>query len=270
MTSRFAQRNVIVTGGGRGIGRSIALAFAHEGANVLITGRSEEALEQTAVEIHDAGGQAWWLSGSIHKPEDVAAHVGAAMKRWGRIDVLVNNSAAIADTPFLQIDEREWQHILNVNLTGTFLMSQAVCREMARTGGGAVIIMSSIDAFGADGSYAAYNTSKAGLLGLARTMALELAVHNIRVNAVCPGFTHTKALEESVASELVDRLVNHFERAPMRRLVRPDEVAAACLFLASKEASAITGTSLNVDCGVAANLFILETLEDNPPPGRTS
>jgi len=128
------------------------------------------------------------------------------------------------------------------------------------TGGGSIVHIASIDASGGDGPYASYNASKAGLLGLNRTMAFELAPHGIRVNCVSPGFTHTEMTESAVPPELMDYLVNRFDRIPMRRLVKPAEIAAACAFLASDDASAITGVDLTVDCGLTANWYILETL----------
>ena len=152
--------------------------------------------------------------------------------------------------------------VLDTNLTGPFLMSQAVARTMVPTGGGVILHTASIDAAGADGPFAAYNASKAGLLGLNRTMAVELAEHNIRCNCVSPGFTHTAMTEQAVGPKLMEYLNGSFARVPMRRLVRPEEVAQAFLFLASDQASAITGVDLRVDCGLTANWYILETLPE--------
>jgi NAD(P)-dependent dehydrogenase (short-subunit alcohol dehydrogenase family) len=177
------------------------------------------------------------------------------------VDVLVNNAGIGLETPFLQIPEEEWDRVLTTNLRAPFLLSQLIAREMARTGGGAIVHIASIDASGGDGPYASYNASKAALLGLNRTMAIELAEHGIRVNCVSPGFTHTDMTEEAVPPELMDFLLHRFDRVPMRRLVRPDEVAAACAYLASEDASAVTGVDLTVDCGLTANWYILETLE---------
>jgi len=139
-------------------------------------------------------------------------------------------------------------------------MSQAVAREMATSGGGVILHTASIDASGGDGPYAAYNSSKAGLLGLNRTMALELAAHGIRSNCVSPGFTHTVMTEKAVGPELMEYLNGSFTRVPIKRLVRTDEIAQAFLFLASDQASAITGIDLRVDGGLTANWYILETL----------
>jgi NAD(P)-dependent dehydrogenase (short-subunit alcohol dehydrogenase family) len=254
--SRFEGKNVIVTGAGRGIGRAIAERFASEGADVLCLGRTLEPLEET-VELCGSG---WALSADVSRGEDVERAVSTALGRWGRIDVLVNNAGIDDETPFLEMQEERWNEVIATNLTGVFLMSQRVARAMRDAGGGVILHNISIDASGGDGPFASYNASKAALLGLNRTMALELAEHGIRVNGVSPGFTHTDMTEKAVGPRLMEYLNGSFARVPMRRLVRPDEVAAAFAFLASDDASGITGHNLTVDCGLTANWFILETL----------
>ena len=260
MNGRFAGRGVIVTGGGRGIGQATARAFAAEGADVLVLGRTVAELEDTVGQITADGGQAWLLPCDVTDEAQAEEAVGRAAGRWGRIDVLVNNAGIDDDTPFLEIDRARWRAVVDTNLTGVFLMSQAVARVMARTGGGVILHTASIDASGGDGPYAAYNSSKAGLLGLSRTMALELAAHGIRSNCVSPGFTHTVMTEKAVGPKLMDYLNGSFARVPMKRLVTTDEIAQAFLFLASDQASAITGIDLRVDGGLTANWYILETL----------
>ena len=260
MNGRFAGRGVIVTGGGRGIGQATARAFAAEGADVLVLGRTVADLEDTVAQITADGGQAWLLPCDVTNEAQVDDAVARAAGRWDRIDVLVNNAGIDDDTPFLEIDRGRWRAVVDTNLTGVFLMSQAVGREMARSGGGVILHTVSIDASGGDGPYAAYNASKAGLLGLSRTMALELAAHGIRSNCVSPGFTHTVMTEKAVGPKLMDYLNGSFARVPIRRLIRTDEIAQAFLFLASDQASAITGIDLRVDGGLTANWYILETL----------
>ena len=260
MNGRFAGRGVIVTGGGRGIGQATARAFAAEGADVLVLGRTVADLEDTVAQITADGGQAWLLPCDVTSEAQVEETVTRAASRWDRIDVLINNAGIDDDTPFLEIDRARWRAVVDTNLTGVFLMSQAVGREMAKTGGGVILHTASIDASGGDGPYAAYNASKAGLLGLSRTMALELAAHGIRSNCVSPGFTHTVMTEKAVGPKLMDYLNGSFARVPIKRLVRTDEIAQAFLFLASDQASAITGIDLRVDGGLTANWYILETL----------
>ena len=250
----------LVTGGGRGIGQATARAFAAEGADVLVLGRTVADLEDTVAQITADGGQAWLLPCDVTDEAQVDGAAARAAARWGRIDVLVNNAGIDDDTPFLEIDRSRWRDVIDTNLTGVFLMSQAVAREMAKAGRGVILHTASIDASGGDGPYAAYNASKAGLLGLNRTLALELAAHGIRSNCVSPGFTHTVMTERAVGPKLLEYLNGSFARVPMKRLVKPDEIAQAFLFLASDQASAITGIDLRVDGGLTANWYILETL----------
>jgi NAD(P)-dependent dehydrogenase (short-subunit alcohol dehydrogenase family) len=253
---RFEGKTIIVTGAGRGIGRAIAERFASEGADVLCVGRTREPLEETAALC----GSAWVVTGDVSRSEDVDGVLAAALERWERIDVLVNNAGIDDETPFLDMSEEDWRAVIATNLTGAFLMSQRVARAMRDSKGGVILHNISIDALGGDGSFASYNASKAALLGLNRTMALELAQYGIRVNGVSPGFTHTDMTERAVGPKLMAYLNGSFERVPMRRLVKPAEIAAAFAFLASDDASAITGQNLVVDCGLTANWFILETL----------
>jgi NAD(P)-dependent dehydrogenase (short-subunit alcohol dehydrogenase family) len=256
---RFEGKDVIVTGAGRGIGRAIARRFADEGAQLMLVGRTLEPLEETA---QMCGEGAFAKVGDVSRADDVDAAVGAALERWGRIDVLVNNAGIDDETPFLEMLEERWDEVIAVNLKGCFLMSQRVARSMLDTGGGSILHNISIDASGGDGPFASYNASKAALLGLNRTMALELGEHGIRVNGVSPGFTHTEMTERAVGPKLMEYLNGSFGRVPLRRLVKPEEVAAAFAFLASDDAGGITGHNLTVDCGLTANWYILETLAD--------
>jgi NAD(P)-dependent dehydrogenase (short-subunit alcohol dehydrogenase family) len=263
MTGRFDAKGVIVTGAGQGIGQATAQRFASEGADVMLIGRTAALLEQTAALVEAAGGTAWAHPCDVRDSERVREAVAAACARWdGRIDVLVNNAGIDDETPFLEMTEESWRGVIETNLTGPFLVSRAVAPEMVRAGGGVILHNASIDASGGDGPFASYNASKAGLLGLNRTMALELGPHGIRVNCVSPGFTHTEMTERSVGPALMDYLNGQFARVPLRRLVKPSEIAAAFAFLASDDASGITGIDLTVDCGLTANWFILETLPE--------
>jgi NAD(P)-dependent dehydrogenase (short-subunit alcohol dehydrogenase family) len=263
MSRRFDNRNVIVTGGGRGIGRATARAFAREGAHALVVARSEDELQETVELIRHDGGSASYEVCDVCDDARVEEVVAGAVERLGRIHVLVNNAGIDDDTPFLEVDRARWREVVAVNLTAAFVFAQAVARTMVDAGG-VILHTASIDASGGDGPYVAYNAAKAGLLGLSRTMAFELARHGIRSNCVSPGFTHTEMTEKAVGPRLMDYLNGGFDRVPMRRLVTTDEVANAFLFLASDEASGITGIDLRVDCGLTANWYILETL----PPGE--
>jgi NAD(P)-dependent dehydrogenase (short-subunit alcohol dehydrogenase family) len=257
---RFEEKNVIVTGAGQGIGRAIAERFGAEGADVMLIGRRRGPLEEVGSAIEAAGGRAWVHTADVSNSAEVDAAVAAAGERWGRIDVLVNNAGIAEEKPFLEIEDESWDRVLATNLRGAFLMAQRVARMQAAAGAGSIVHIASIDASGGDGPYASYNASKAALLGLNRTMALELGPHGVRVNCVSPGFTHTEMTEVGVPAGMMEYLVQRFDRVPMRRLVRPDEIAAACAFLASDDASGITGIDLTVDCGLTANWYILESI----------
>lgn len=234
-----------------------------EGGDVVLMGRGPEALEETRALIEREGGKASFVPGDVGDPADVANVVERALASHGAIDVLVNNAAAYDGTPFLDIREEEWNRVIRTNLTGCLLMSQKVAKAMKTASSGSIVNVSSIDAFAANETYAAYNASKAALLALTRTMAVELAPHNIRVNSVCPGVTETPWVLKDFAGS-IKYLRTNFERVPMRRLVAASEVAAVCAFLASHDASAMTGAAVVVDGGLTANWYIAETVPNDP------
>jgi NAD(P)-dependent dehydrogenase (short-subunit alcohol dehydrogenase family) len=258
--NRFDGKTVVLSGGGRGIGAATAQRFAREGADVLLVARTSSEIDAVATQITASEGKAWAHAADVSDPLAVESVVGAAHERWGRIDVLVNCAGIDHDSPFLDFPDDEWQRVIGVNLTGSFLMAQRVARVMADEGGGAIVHISSIDAYGADGNQVAYNASKAGLLGLSRTMATELARHGIRSNVVSPGYTATPLTRQYVGDAMYAYMTKDFDRIPQRRMATPEEVAAAILFLASDDAAAITGSELTVDGGTTANLYIVETL----------
>ncbi|WP_396910561.1 SDR family NAD(P)-dependent oxidoreductase [Mycolicibacterium sp.] len=260
--TKLAGRTAIVTGAGRGIGESIALTLANRGAEVMVIGRSVEPLKATVAAIEAKGGQAFARQADISSSADVATAVGEAVGRWGHIDILVNNAAVFDEPPFFELDEHTFQATFAINVTGTFLLSQAVARHMADAGKGSIIHISSIDSLGADGPFTAYSATKAAVVSLARTMTMELAPLGIRVNCVAPGFVNTDMVHKTSTPNVLDHMLNDFARVPMRRLVEPEEIGAAVAFLASDDASAITGTNLVVDGGLTSNLFVMETLPE--------
>jgi NAD(P)-dependent dehydrogenase (short-subunit alcohol dehydrogenase family) len=266
MTGRLDGKVAIVTGASRGIGRAIAQAFVAEGAKVAVLGRTVDGLHETVRLCAGLSGTALAFACDVRREDDIAAAVASVKQTWGRIDILVNNAGMDDDTPFLEVDRATWRDIIDTNLTSVFIFSQEVARVMKEQGGGVILHTASIDGSGGDGPFAAYNSSKAGLLGLNRTMALELAAYGIRSNCVSPGFTKTDMTAAAAGPELMHYLETSFDRVPMRRLVQPEEVAAAFVFLASNESSAITGIDLRVDAGLTANWYILETL----PKGQQS
>jgi glucose 1-dehydrogenase len=258
---RFENKHVIVTGGGRGIGEAIGRRFATEGADVLLMARTESEVSAVAQSIRDGGGSATHELGDVSDSADVDRVVSRAEELWaGRIDVLVNNAGVDHDCPFLEFPESEWRRVIDIDLTGPFLCAQRVARSMAHTGGGAIVHIASIDALGADGNEVAYNAAKAGLRGLNRTMAMELARRGIRSTIVNPGYVATPLTRGYVGDEMFEYMNTRFARVPQQRMADPDEIAAGVLFMASDDARHITGTELTVDGGTTANLYVVESL----------
>lgn len=258
--SGLRDKHVLITGGNRGLGRGFAERFLMAGAHVGITGRDERALTDAVSYLLSLGshGIVSRHTGSVAAETEVERTLADFLAEHGRIDVLVNNAGIADEAAFLDVTSEGWSRVLSTNLTGPFLMTQRAARHMSD--GGAVVNITSIDAHAADGPYASYVAAKAGLIGLTKASATELAQRNIRVNAVSPGWTLTQMAEESVSEEELQQMKSSFARVPMRRMVTVAEVAEAVAFLASDLASGITGTEIVVDGGTLANLYIIETL----------
>ena len=251
---RLKNKTAIITGGAAGIGQATAQVFAEEGASVAVIDTDRAAGEETVVEIKAQGGAALYLHADIAREEEVARAVAETTRAFGGVDVLVNNAAAFV-LRGLEATIEEWQRSLGVNVVGTALMSRYAAEEMKKRGGGAIVNLASISSFIAQPNFVTYSATKAAILQMTRNMALDLAPFKIRVNAVCPGTILTRAsrdhmertgttLEEFIAAEAPKHLLN--------RLGAPREVAYPILFLASDEASFITGTHLMVDGGYTA------------------
>lgn len=250
---RLAGKIALVTGGSLGIGRAVAVRFAREGARVAISGRGKAALEEAAAVIREQGGEALTFESDVGHAAQVNAMVDGVLNEWGRIDVLVHNAGINAPVPFLEMPLVQWDRHMNVNLRGTFLVSQRVCREMAaRKQPGSIVFMSSVNGLAAEANLAHYNASKGGMNLLAMSIALELAPLGIRVNALCPGFIETR-LTQPVIDD-APAILDYLRTIPMGRVGQPEEIADAALFLASDESRYMTGHCLVVDGGQLAKL----------------
>jgi NAD(P)-dependent dehydrogenase (short-subunit alcohol dehydrogenase family) len=257
----FSGRSVVVTGAGNGIGAACARLFGSSGAELALWDIDEAAAAAVAREIDPGERRARAWRCNVARSSEVAAAVQATLAAFGRIDVLINNAGIFRAADFLAISEDDWDAVLDVNLKGAFLVGQTVARAMAGSGGGAIVNMSSVNGVTAIPGIASYNASKGGIDQLTRAMALALADHGIRVNAVAPGTIATELAQKAVlgSAEATARIMS---RTPLRRLGDPAEVAAVCAFLASDAASYMTGTIVYVDGG---RLALNYTMPPLPP-----
>ena len=240
-----------VTGAARGLGQAIAARFLRAGARVAAFDNHAENLE-ASVAAWDAGEQVLSFVGDVRQRDAIQHAVDTTVQHWSRINILANVAGVAREDEFLDIEPDTWQQIIDVNLTGVFNVAQIVARQMVRQGGGGVIInMASKNGIAAEVKYAHYNASKAGVILLTKTMAMDLADHNIRVNAVAPGYILTPLAREIDPPEFMDfyreRLI------PLNRLGDPEDVAGVFAFLASDDARFITGHTLVIDGGQTCN-----------------
>jgi 3-oxoacyl-[acyl-carrier protein] reductase len=245
---RLQGRVAAITGGALGIGRATAFTFAAEGAAVVVGDIETAEADTVAREITDKGGTAIAVGVDVGDAGQVQAFVDRVVAEFGRIDVMFANAGIAHSAPFLEHPEAQWHRVLRVNLTGVFLCCQAAARQMAKQGGGRIITAASINGFRGVENLVGYNAAKAGVVELTRTMAVELAQHNIAVNSIAPAQIDTR-LTQTLPEEARRRRV---ERIPMGRFGEPEEVARAALFLASDDASFVTGHTLAVDGGYLA------------------
>lgn len=257
---KLQEKTAIITGGGRGIGRAIARRFAAEGAAVVLSARTEKEVLETAAEIAKAGGKAIAVAGDVSREEDCERIVSRAREAFGAAHILINNAAIYGPVRNAEeVTQQEWDEVMAVNLRGPFLMSRLVLQEMYQRGSGAIVNITSVAGKSAFPLGSPYAASKAGLAGFTRSLAAEGARKGVRVNALSPG----PVTETKMSQDLGRNLANYLQadgEALLKGMLqgilqgRPqtaEEIAAAAVFLASDEASAITGQTLNVDGGIA-------------------
>lgn len=239
-------QTAIVTGASQGLGRDMAIALATAGAKVACVARNEEKLGQTVAAIKEAGGDGEVMASDVSMSEDVAAIVDKVADDWGRLDIVVNNAGITRDTLLPVMSDESWDDVIATNLRGTFLFCREASKVMMKQRSGRIINISSVSGLIGNAGQTNYSASKAGVIGLTRSLAKELAKRKVTVNAIAPGFIEsemTKALGDAVLGEIK-------KRVPVRRLGTPDDVSACVLFLASAAASYVTGQVLTVDGGL--------------------
>jgi 3-oxoacyl-[acyl-carrier protein] reductase len=240
-------RVAVVTGGSRGIGRAIALRIAARGARLVINYRSDEAAARVVDQIVAQGGQAIAVQADVSDGKEAQALIDAAKEAFGQVDILVNNAGTTRDTLLMRMSEEDWDVVIDTNLKGTFNCIKAVSRQMLRQRYGRIVNITSVAGLSGNVGQANYASAKAGLIGLTKTVAKELGSRGITCNAVAPGFVYTD-LTASLPPELVQQAV---DRTPLGRVGKAEDMAAAVLFLASDDASFITGQVLAVDGGLS-------------------
>ena len=242
----LSEKTAIVTGASQGLGKAVALTLAANGARVACVARSVDKLNQTVQQIQEAGGEAEAFACDVTDRESVDELVDQVVEQWEKLDILVNNAGITRDTLLPRMSDDDWDAVINTNLRGSFLFSRAASRYMMRARYGRIINMSSVSGIIGNPGQTNYSASKAGLIGLTRSLSRELAGRKVTVNAVAPGF-----IESEMTAALGDMIIEEVKkRIPARRLGTAEDVAAAVLFLAGDAASYVTGHVLTVDGGM--------------------
>jgi len=236
----------LVTGGAQGIGKAVALMLARHGADVIVADVNLEKAAETAKELEAAGGRAMAVNVDVTRLGDVEKMVESALARFGRIDILINNAGIARDKLILRMAEEDWDTVLAVNLKGTFNCTKAVIKHMSKQRSGKIVNIASVVGEMGNAGQANYSASKAGVIGLTKTIAREFAQRGINVNAIAPGYIQTPMTDvlPEKAKEELQRMI------PMERLGQPEDVAHAVLFLVSEASSYVTGQVLNVNGGI--------------------
>ncbi len=254
---KLADKIALITGAGSGIGRASALLFSKEGAKVVIVDMNTTNGENTAKEIVEQGGEATFIHADISKANEVEGFVNTAIKKYGRLEILFNNAGVASAGDVVSTTEEVWDRTIDTNLKGAFLGCKYAIPHMIRQGGGSIINTASVNGLFGEYNAAAYDASKGGVVMLTKATALDFGSQNIRVNCICPGVVDTPMIEgfaKSYGNQNYEENMSMFKNmnAAVKRLLRPEEIASAALFLASDDSSGVTGAALIVDGGYTA------------------
>ncbi len=244
--NRFDEKVALITGSARGIGKSIAHLFAQQGAQVIIADILQEAIDATVHEFTSNGLKAVGYQCNITSEEEVEHFMKDIYQKFGSIDIIVNNAGITADTLLIRMKKNDWDKVLNVNLTGTFICTQKAAKYMMKQRHGKIVNVSSIIGFIGNAGQANYAATKGGIIAFTKSVAKELASRNINVNAVAPGFIRT-AMTEALPEEIQQK---YLENIPMKRFGTPEDVGKLVLFLSSEDADYITGQTIIIDGGM--------------------
>ena len=252
--TRLSGKVALITGGGTGIGRAIALAFAREGASVALAGRRLEKLREVLSEVEKDGGSGIAIECDVTRGKEVERAVRETTKKFGRLNVLVNCAGALHVSTVEGISEKEWDRVMTVNVKGPFLMSRAVLPEFRKAGGGAIVNIGSVLGLVAMKDRAAYCASKGGVTMLTKAMAIDHAHENVRVNCICPSIVETELVKGLFDKSEQGQALRKARIAsiPLGRIGRPVDVAEMAVFLASEESSWLTGAAIPLDGGLSA------------------
>lgn len=249
---RLEGKVALVTGGGTGIGEAIARVFAREGAAVVVTGRRKDMVEAVTRTIEQAGGRALAVAGSVTDEAHARSAVDQAVRTFGKLDILVNNAAIGVFGKLLhETPDEDWDQMLAINLTGVFRMTRAAIPALLRAGGGSIVNISSVGGVIGFPMSAAYGTTKGGLNAFTRGVALDYAQQGIRCNAICPGLVETPMAQPLIDDQ--ERFAQVLDAYPIRRVGTPEEVAKMAVYLASDEATWVTGGAFMIDGGLTAH-----------------
>lgn len=258
---KLKDKVILITGASKGLGVAMSEVCAIEGAKVVLAARSEPQLQSVAERIRTQGGEALVVPTDMAKPAEVEALASAAVDAFGRIDGLINNAGVNYVKPFLEVDLVEWQRVLDIDLTGSFLLTQHCARQMVAQGeGGSIVQIASVHTHASLAGGAPYDAAKHGMVGFSKAAAVELAAHGVRVNVLSPGLCETEIWKDIVAAAPSEKECWDYWKSniPGQRLVTPDEIARVCVFLLGGDASSITGTNLFADLGMTSLLLSRE------------